>query len=73
MQSQPSPRRVFSWTIIGVCLTVAGLDGCGGSSNVQEIPEASKKELIRRKVDVEAGTAKSLKTGRGSKGRPRTP
>jgi hypothetical protein len=45
-------------------LTIAFLNGCGGS-DVQEISEASKKALIQRKVDVKAGTAKSNRAGHG--------
>ena len=43
---------------------VAFLAGCGGSSDVKELPEASKKALIQRKVDVEPRSAKSS-TGQG--------
>ena len=51
-------------------LFVAVLAGCGGSSGVHEIPEASKKALIKRKVDVEYRPAKSSKAGKSTpKGR----
>jgi hypothetical protein len=45
---------------------VAVLAGCGGSSDVQEIPEASKKALIQRKVDVHQRPPKSSKAGKVS-------
>ena len=58
-------RRICS-PVPALCLTAAFLAGCGGSSDVQEIPEASKKALIQRKVDVKAGKAKPSKAGRGA-------
>jgi hypothetical protein len=69
-KGQPRRRRVISW-VPALSLIVAFLGGCGGSSEVRELPEASKKALIRRKVDVEQRPVKSSKTGRGSpKGQP---
>jgi hypothetical protein len=56
-------RRTRFSSIPALCLTFLFLNGCG-SSDVQEISEASKKALIQRKVDVKAGTAKSTKAGR---------
>jgi len=47
------------------------LASCGGSSDVQEISEASKKALIKRKIDVEQRPTKSSKAGKfASNGRP---
>jgi hypothetical protein len=37
--------------------------GCDRSSTISEIPEASRKALIQRKVDVKPGQAKSSRTG----------
>jgi hypothetical protein len=64
-KSQASRRRVIS-QIQALSLIVAFLAGCGGSSEVRELPETSKKALIRRKVDVEQRPVKSSNTGRGS-------
>ena len=58
-RSQARKRRVIS-QFAGLSLIVAFLAGCGGSSEVKELPEASKKTLIQRKVDVEQRPAKSL-------------
>jgi hypothetical protein len=67
-------RRPIFRPIPGLCLTIALLGGCGGHSDVQEIPEASQKALIQRKVDVKAGTAKASKSGQApSTKRTRTP
>jgi hypothetical protein len=60
--SQARRRRVVL-RISGLSLMVAFLPGCGCSSGVQEIPEASRKLLIQRKVDVEQGNAKAARTG----------
>jgi hypothetical protein len=48
----------------GLYLTVLVLAGCGGASDVHQIPEASKKALIQRKIDVKAGVARSTSTSR---------
>jgi hypothetical protein len=70
----PTPTRRLTTPIACLSLSVAFLAGCGGSSDVQEIPEASKKTLIKRKVDVEQRPAKSSKAGKASsKGRPGNP
>jgi hypothetical protein len=71
-ESQPARRRLESW-IAGLSLNVAILAGCAGSSDVQELPEAAKKTLVKRKVDFEPRTTKSSNTGQGPlKGRPTT-
>jgi hypothetical protein len=68
--SQARKRRVIAEST-GLFLMAAFLAGCGGSSDVKELPEASRKALIQRKVDVEQRPAKSSKAGQGSsKGRP---
>jgi len=62
-------RDVSQFTALS--LMVVLLAGCGNSSDVRELPEASKKALIQRKVDVEQRSAKSTKACQGSsKGRP---
>jgi len=69
-KSQVRKRRVDS-PFTALFLTVVLVAGCGGSSDVRELPEASKKALIQRKVDVEQRPAKSPSTGHGSsKGQP---
>jgi hypothetical protein len=45
--------------LVGLCLMAAVHAGCGGSSQVHELPEASRKALDKRKVDVEQRPAKS--------------
>ena len=58
----------------GLYLAMAFAAGCGGSADVQEIPEASRKALIQRKVDVESGKARSAGPGKAdSTRRRRTP
>jgi hypothetical protein len=43
--------------------SVAALSGCDRSTAVREIPDASRKTLIQRKVDVKPGQAKSPRSG----------
>jgi hypothetical protein len=42
------------------------LAGCGGSSEVMEIPEAARKSLVQKKVDVQPRAGKPAKSGPGS-------
>jgi hypothetical protein len=64
------PKRRVLAQLPGLCLIVALAAGCGGSTEVSALPEASKKVLIRRKVDVKQRVAESPATGQGSsKGR----
>jgi hypothetical protein len=65
IQSRPSQRRFESRAAV-LSLTGVLLAGCGGSAGVQEIPEAAKKTLVKRKVDFEPRSTKSSKTGEGS-------
>jgi hypothetical protein len=51
-------------------LIVAGLYGCGGSTDVNEIPEAAKKSLFQKKVDFENRPKKAPRTGNGNANRP---
>jgi hypothetical protein len=37
----------------GFALLIAALAGCGSSTEVSELPEAAKKTLIQKKVDVQ--------------------
>jgi hypothetical protein len=63
--------RLLTTPFAALSLFVAFVAGCGGSSDVEEIPEASRKALIKRKVDVEQRPAKSSKAGKAtSKGLP---
>jgi hypothetical protein len=56
---------------IALIVIIAPFAGCGPSSDVNEIPEESKKAIIQRKVDVTPGTARSSRTGTApAKGRP---
>ncbi len=48
---------------MGLSISVAPLAGCDSSTAVKEIPEASRKVLIQRKVDVTPGQAKSSPAG----------
>jgi hypothetical protein len=36
-----------------LALMIAGMAGCGHSGEVAEIPDAAKKSLIQKKVDVQ--------------------
>ncbi len=66
--------RDMAGPISGLYLAMAFAAGCGGSADVQEIPEASRKTLIQRKVDVEPGKARSPGAGKAdSTKRRRTP
>ncbi len=56
---------------IAPCVILIPLAGCGSSTAVSEIPEQSRKAIIRRKVDATPGKAKSSRTGTPpAKGRP---
>jgi hypothetical protein len=70
--STKSPaRRQANLRFPGLGLFVALVAGCGGSSQVNELPEAAKTALIKRKVDVVGRSPKSSSTGQGSaQGRP---
>jgi hypothetical protein len=54
-------------------MSIAPLAGCDRSMSVSEIPEASRKAVIQRKVDVRPGQAKPSRTGGSpTKGRSST-
>jgi hypothetical protein len=58
----------------GLILIAAALMGCGGSSEVMEIPEAARQSVLQKKVDVQPRASKSSKPGQGSpKGRAAGP
>ena len=69
-----NPTRRSRMRRIGASLTsclafiaaVAALAGCGGSSQVMEIPEGARKSLLQKKVDVQPRAAKSTKPRSGS-------
>jgi len=56
-------KRLLIGLCSGVSLIAAALNGCGGSSEVREIPEAAKKSLFQKKVDYEHRSPKSPRTG----------
>ena len=62
---QVKPARAAFLVLLGLLtsLSVAPLAGCDSSTTVKQIPEASRKALIQRKVDVTPGQAKSPRTG----------
>jgi hypothetical protein len=41
----------------GFTLLIAAVAGCGPSAEVSELPEAAKKTLIQKKVDVQPRTS----------------
>jgi hypothetical protein len=44
-------------------MSIVALAGCNSSSSVSEIPEASRKAIDHRKVDVKARQAKASPAG----------
>jgi hypothetical protein len=44
------PGRRFG---LGLAFLMAAVAGCGPSAEVSELPEAAKKTLIQKKVDVQ--------------------
>jgi hypothetical protein len=47
-----TPRRSRRLCWLGFLAIIAIHTGCGESAGVRELPEASKRKLIERKVDV---------------------
>jgi hypothetical protein len=41
----------------GFALLIAAVAGCGPSAEVNELPDAAKKTLIQKKVDVQPRTS----------------
>ena len=50
---------------LGLLLGLAGITGCGGSSEVMEIPEAVRKSVLQKKVDVQARPSKTSNPKKG--------
>jgi hypothetical protein len=48
----------------GFALLIAAVAGCGSSSEVSDLPEAAKKTLIQKKVDVQPRTSTPKPKGR---------
>jgi hypothetical protein len=59
-------RRALLWLGSGLTLIAMDLAGCGRSSPVREIPEAARKSVLRKKVDVEHRPAVGPRSGQGS-------
>ena len=55
-------RRTIRF-VMALGMSLAAFFGCDRSTTVSEIPEASRKALVQRKVDVKPGRAKSPRTG----------
>jgi hypothetical protein len=55
------PRFRCGW---GFALLIAAVAGCGPSAEVSELPEAAKKTLIQKKVDVQPRTSTPRPKGR---------
>ncbi len=55
------PRTRCGW---GLALLIAAVAGCGPSAEVSELPEAAKKSLIQKKVDVQPRTSTPKPKGR---------
>ena len=62
-QRKPARARLLSVFATGFGISITPFAGCDRSTSVSEIPEASRKALIQRKVDVKPGQAKSSRTG----------
>ena len=66
--SRAAWKRLLIGLCSGVSLIAAAINGCGGSSEVREIPEAAKKSLFQKKAEYEHRSTKSPK---GSTSSPR--
>jgi hypothetical protein len=55
------PRTRCGW---GLAIFIAAVAGCGPSAEVSELPEAAKKTLIQKKVDVQPRTSTPKPKGR---------
>jgi hypothetical protein len=60
---EPAKSPLCSALALGLGISIALMAGCQRSTSVTEIPEASRKALIQRKVDVKPGRAKSAQNG----------
>ncbi len=54
-------RRLPGLLLAGFCLVAGTWAGCGGSTEVMELPENAKKALIQKKIDIRAREGKSAK------------
>ena len=45
-------RQGRTWNRWGIALLMAAVAGCGSSDEPRELPEAAKKALVQKKVDV---------------------
>jgi uncharacterized lipoprotein NlpE involved in copper resistance len=62
---KPKPPRRLRW--LGLGAIIASLAGCSQSSDVSELPDASKKMLIQRKVDVQSRATESTSASPGAR------
>jgi hypothetical protein len=46
---------------LGLSFLIASHGGCSRSSNINELSDASKKALVKHKVDVQKRTTKSIR------------
>jgi hypothetical protein len=66
------PKRRGILPLTGLSLIVALTDGCGDSSSVQALPEATTKALIKRKVDTLERTPRTERTSQPPQERARS-
>jgi hypothetical protein len=52
---------------LGLSVIIASQTGCNHSSNISELSDASKKALVKRKVDVQERTTKSTHASPGAR------
>jgi hypothetical protein len=52
---------------LGLSVIIASQTGCSHSSNISELSDASKKALVKRKVDVQERTTKSTHASPGAR------
>jgi hypothetical protein len=57
------PKRQSARLASLFAMSIAALAGCNSSNSVSEIPEASRKALDQRKVDVKPRQAKASPPG----------
>jgi hypothetical protein len=59
------PRKLRTIVLLAALFESAAiLAGCGRTSEVTEIPEAARKALVQRKVEVQGRAAQSSNVGR---------
>jgi hypothetical protein len=57
-------RRLPGLLLAAFCLVAGIWGGCGGSTEIMELPENAKKGLIQKKIDIRAREGKSAKAGK---------